>query len=89
LQQSIVAADDVVFQQLDDEAVLLNLASGAYFGLNAVGTRMWQLIGEHRSLGTVLDTLAREYEVDRGVLERDLLELVERLRTKGLVRTLP
>jgi hypothetical protein len=74
----------VVFRQLDDEAVLLDLESGTYFGLNAVGTRVWQLLAEHADLKTVLNTLADEYDADLAELERDLLTLSEELCARGL-----
>ena len=84
LNNSITIPDDVLFRELDGEAVLLNLRTGTYFGLNPVATRMWQLIAEQHSLARVLDTLAREYEADRLVLENDLLELGRQLCASGL-----
>ena len=84
LQSSIAVPKDVVFQILGDEAVLLNLKTGFYFGLDPVGTRMWQLIVEYRSLARVLEALLQEYDADRQVLEQDLLELGRRVCAKGL-----
>ena len=84
LSNSITVPDDVLFRELDGEAVLLNLKTGTYFGLNPVATRMWQLIAEQRSLARVLETLAGEYEADRLVLENDLLELGRQLCASGL-----
>jgi hypothetical protein len=84
LRDTLRIRTDVVFRQLDDEAVLLDLKSGTYFGLNTVGTRVWQLVGDGAPLSAVLDTLAAEYDVTRDELERDLLQLVEELCTRGL-----
>ena len=75
---------EVLFRQLDDEAVLLDLKSGTYFGLNDVGARTWQLIVEHGVLSRVLDALLREYAAEREVIERDLLELGRQLVTRQL-----
>ena len=80
----MVLAPDVVFRLLDDEAVLLDLRSGTYFGLNPVGARIWQLLAEQTSLGTVLVTLQREYDVEPDALEHDLLTLVNELCVRGL-----
>ena len=79
----------MIFRVLEDEAVLLNLKTGTYFGLDPVGTRVWQLIVEHGALADVLEAMLREYEVDPGVVERDLLALVGRLCAKGLVEVGP
>jgi Coenzyme PQQ synthesis protein D (PqqD) len=84
LSDSITIPDDVLFRELDGEAVLLNLKTGTYFGLNPVATRMWQVIAEQHSLARVLETLADEYEVDRQGLEHDLLELARQLCAGGL-----
>jgi len=55
---------DVVFRELEGEMVLLNLATGVYFGLDPVGTRIWTLIEAHRSSDEIVETLTAEYEVD-------------------------
>jgi hypothetical protein len=85
LDHALSIPADVVFRQLDEEAVLLNLKSGIYFGLNDVGARVWQLIAERRTLSRVLDALIEEYAATPEVLERDLLELSRQLCAKGLV----
>jgi hypothetical protein len=80
----VVLSKDAIFRDLNGEAVILDLASGAYFGLNQVGTRIWQLIEQHGRLRTVLDELCSEYDVGPDELERDLLDLVSRLADAGL-----
>ena len=79
LNNSFTLSNDAVFCDLDGEAVILDLGSGTYFGLNAVGARMWQLFEQHAGLRTVFDSLCREYDVAPDVLERDLIALVARL----------
>lgn len=79
LEDSFVLNQDALFRDLDGEAVILNLESGTYFGLNEVGTRIWRLIEQHGRLQTVFDELCREYEVAPDRLKTDLVELVSRL----------
>jgi coenzyme PQQ synthesis protein D (PqqD) len=81
---SVVLSKDAVFRDLDGEAVVLDLASGGYFGLNPVATRIWLLIEQHGRLQAVLDELIEEYESTPDDLERDLLDLVSRLAAAGL-----
>jgi hypothetical protein len=80
-------ADDVVFRDLAGESVLLNLSTGTYFGLDAVGTRLWHLIAEYGSTALVLETLLAEYDVDAIRLQKDLDALIEQLLAKGLLTT--
>ena len=89
LRHSITVAPDIVFREVDGEAVILNLDSGLYFGLDQVGTRIWQLVQEHGSLQKVFETMCDEFDVGSDTLERDLLGLMDELCAKGLVRASP
>ncbi|MBB4638476.1 PqqD family peptide modification chaperone [Longimicrobium terrae] len=68
-----------------DRTVLLDHRGGAYFGLDEVGTRLWELLGGGSSLNEVAGALAAEYDAPADVLRRDTIELVSRLRAAGLV----
>ena len=69
---------------LDGEAVLLDLASGAYFGLNAVGTRVWELFAAGKTYGQVRDAILAEFAATPETVESDLAELTERLLERKL-----
>lgn len=79
-------APDVVFRDLQGEAVILHLGTGTYFGLDEVGTRAWQLMAEHRTLAEVCSSLAEEFEAPADRIERDLIAFVGQLLAKDLVR---
>jgi len=85
LSHQVVPADDVLFQEVGSESVLLKLASESYFGLDPIGTRIWTLLREDTPLQRIHDVLLQEYEVAPDVLERDILALVERMAEAGLV----
>ena len=80
-------ADNVVFRHLAGESVLLNLDTGKYFGLDAVGTRLWNLVAEHGSTALTIDTLLAEYDVDAPRLQQDVTALIDQLLSKGLLTT--
>ena len=85
LPERFMANPAVVFRELDGETVLLNLDSGVYFGLDAVGTRVWTLLLEHGTPAPVCAQMEHEYEVERDPLERDVQRLVRELHQKGLI----
>ncbi len=85
LQTRFRKSDEVAVRDLDDEAVLVNLTSGVYFGLNPVGTRMWHLIGEQRDLEGVIVALCNEFDAPAATIEADLLGLVAQLVDRGLL----
>jgi hypothetical protein len=84
LDAVVTPSDDAVFRELDGQSVLLNLATGMYFGLDAVGTHIWQLAAENGSLHAVRQRLLDEYDADPSTIERDLLALAETLVERGL-----
>lgn len=77
--------DRTAARQVDTETVLLNLESGIYFGLDEVGSRMWQLIAAGVPLADAHRTLLEEYDVEPAQLEFDLIHLVEQLVAHRLV----
>lgn len=83
--QRVSVPDNVMFRELEGESVILNLDSESYFGLDEVGTRMWQAVNEADSIQAAFDTLAEEYEVDAATLREDLSELLGTLLDRGLV----
>lgn len=86
LRDSIVkAANQQVSCDLAGEAVILSLTSGQYFGLNEVGARIWNLIQEPKTVGTVLDAVLEEYDVALDQLERDLFALLEQMVVNDLI----
>jgi hypothetical protein len=76
---------DVVWRDLDGEAVLLDLSSGVYFGLNEVGTRIWLLLDEGRDHDDIVEALAAEFDAGREAIDADVRALVETLRARRLV----
>ncbi len=85
LDRNISVSPDVISQEVSGETVLLDLESENYFGLDEVGTRIWQLIQEKGRLRDVYDTLLAEYEVSEEQLRSDLENLVSEIEKLGLV----
>lgn len=81
--------DDAVFRELDGEAVVLNLETGTYFGLNSVGATIWQLVERHGHVGAVVDGVTRRYDVSRERAHADVIALTARLVEKGLIEPVP
>jgi hypothetical protein len=79
-------SDDVLFQEVGGEAVLLDLASEQYFGLDPVGTRIWELLDGGTALAQVHRTLCAEFDADAQRIGGDLLTLAQALADAGLVK---
>src|SRR2546425_1669732 len=78
---------DVLVSVIEDEAVLLNLKSERYFGLNRTGTAMWTALTSAESVEMAYRSLAGRFAVDPEMLRRDLNDLVQHLIEHGLVES--
>ena len=85
LTDKVTIPEQVMARQVGEETVILDLASGTYFGLDPVGARIWQLLTEGKTLVEACATMLAEYEVTREDIERDVLSLAEDLRAKQLI----
>jgi hypothetical protein len=85
LRSTVILAADQLSCDLAGEAAILNLASGTYYGLNAIGARIWTLIQEPRVVQDLLDALLVEYDVDASRCERELIDLLRQLGAEGLI----
>lgn len=86
LDATVTIPSTILCQTLEQDMVLLNLSTGTYFGLDPIGSRMWQHLQKDGRLQSVLARLLEEFDVEADRLTRDLLQLVASLHAHGLVR---
>ena len=89
LETKFQVPEDVLFREIGGEAVILDIKSGKYYGLNEMGTRMWAAMVEKGSLQAACQALLEEYDASEAQLQADLLQLVEGLAEKGLLTVEP
>ncbi len=76
---------DVLSRELDGEAVLLDLRSGRYFGLNGTGARVWALLKDGHERPQIADSLVEEFEVDLQRARADVDAFCRDLADRGLI----
>jgi len=84
-----VVPSHVLIRFLEQESVLLNLETERYFGLDAVGTRMWQVVTAAATVEAALAQLVEEYDTSPETLRTDLTHLLQHLVENGLIATQP
>ena len=82
----VVRSSDVVEAEVDGEIVALNIERGTCYGLNKVGSRIWQIVSQPSRVTDIGARLIAEYEVDEETCRQQVLELLEDLRNEGLIR---
>lgn len=77
---------DTIARNISGEMVLMHLDSGMYFGLNAVGARVWELLAaEPLTAGAITDTLAAEFDAPRETIAGDVEALLGELAQHALI----
>lgn len=85
--ESIVGQiEDIVAGDIDDEKVMMSVEKGQYYGLDPVGSRVWELIEKPVKVTELIDALILKYEVDRETCERDVLAFLEELHEGGILQ---
>jgi hypothetical protein len=83
--EALTLSPQVMARQLGGETVVLDLRSGMYFGLDEVGSRVWQLIGQGGDLESICEALLAEYDVSAETLRQDVAALIDHLVDEGLI----
>lgn len=78
---------EVIFQPLPEGGVLFHCGDEVYFGLNVVGTRVWQLLEPLQTLDELVDALVAEYpDVPPETLRADVAGILAHMKEHGVVR---
>src|SRR5674476_544232 len=88
LETTVVASKEQASADLGDEAAILNLKDGVYYGLDPVGARIWKLIQTPQTVREIRDTLLADYDVESDRCERDLIALLEELAQRQLIEVI-
>ncbi len=76
---------DMLFSKMDEEVVMLSIQNSEYYGLNEIGSHIWEMIEKPVQVETLMLQLMEEYEVERRQAESDILALLNALYNKKIV----
>lgn len=85
LSTTVVASSEMLTSNMVDEAIVLNLPKGMYYGLNQVGLRTWQLIQQPQRISDIYSTLLDEYDAEPEECQKDLIEFLHDLYQQKLI----
>ncbi len=76
---------DILASNIDEEKVMMSVEKGLYYGLNPVGSQLWDLLEKNITVSSLIDAVLLKYDVDREDCERDVLEFLADLYKKGIL----
>ena len=82
----VAQIEELVSSNLDGETVMMSVENGKYYGMDAIGSRVWALIKQPRSVSELCDILLREFNVARERCEKDVLIFLNKLAEDNLIR---
>lgn len=70
---------------IDGEAIIINLNTGVYYGIDGVGARIWQLAAAGLHQLEISDSIANEYPISHDQATEDVARLVSQFVDEGLL----
>jgi hypothetical protein len=85
LHRTLTPSPDVAESPVGEETVILHLTNGTYYGLDSVGTRIWQMIKEGVAMPDICQRVAHDYDVDLATIESDARKFLADLEAQGIL----
>lgn len=86
LSSTVNQSEDIVASDIDDEKVMMSIEKGQYYGLDPIGTCVWNLIEKPVQVSELIDALLLEFDVDRETCEKDVLVFLEEIKEDGILQ---
>jgi len=83
--QTLTLAPHIMFQEFDNEAILLDIRTQNHFGLDNIGSILCSQVSNKVALKTIFDSILQNYDVSKEQLENDLTALIQELHKHELI----
>lgn len=85
----IERTNDIVSSEIDGETVMMSIEQGKYYGMDSIGSRIWELIEKPILLSDLCNTLTSEFQVNEATCSEDVTSFIEQLMNEKLVKITP
>ena len=85
LSKQLLPSEQAMESRVGEETVILHLERDIYYGLDRLGTRIWELLKDGIALVAISDIVVREYGVTRELIEADMRRFLSDLYAHGIV----
>jgi hypothetical protein len=76
---------DILSSQIGEEIVLLDMASGKYYKIDEIGSTIWSLIKEPKTIDEIVDLILVDFDVDRATCVSDVSKFLEDIKSKDFL----
>jgi hypothetical protein len=75
----------IISSKMDDEVVMMSVEKGNYYGLNRVGSEIWEKLTEPVTVAGLCDKLMQEFNVEKEQCQREVITYLDKLVSEGLI----
>jgi hypothetical protein len=88
LNSIVKHSDDIFWQDVVDDVVILSIEKAQYFGSESTGATIWRFLEAPTSIASICEKLMTQFEIDRGVCEAEVLDFIAQLRAAALIEVI-
>lgn len=86
LSATVKRNDAIVFTDLDDTIVMMDVDEGQYYELDPIAARIWNIIENGQAVESICKTLAEEFDVDPNTCQQETLEFLQAASEQSIVQ---
>ena len=80
---------DLLHAAAGNDILMMSVEAGAYFGLEQVGARIWEMTADQITVEQICTRLTAEYDVEPDVCEAEVLTFLARLAEQHIIHVVP
>jgi hypothetical protein len=88
LDVKVIRSNEVQTAVVDGEVVMMSIDNGTYSGLDAIGSKIWELLDKPITVSEICDIMVARYDVERDVCEKDVLSFLEDLASDNTIQVM-
>jgi len=81
----IKRSPEIVHSDMDDETVMMSIEQGEYYGIDAIGSDIWNMLEEEKSIKDICSSLCQRYDVDESVCQQDVMRFLENMYERKII----
>ena len=86
LSSTVTRNDAIVYTDLDDTIVMMDVDEGQYYELDPIASRIWSIIENGQAVEEVCRALTEEFDVDPNTCQQDTLEFLQAASEQSIIR---
>jgi len=83
----IKRSDDIVHSDMDGEIVMMSIEQGEYYGIDAIGSDIWNILESEMSIHEICTKLCEKYDVEREQCAQDVLKFLTKMHEMKVIET--